>query len=143
MDHPYQLYAVEFKEADQARLAGFSCGDEAWSRHVAEWIRGSDVLDSMKMGTKVWLFENAEGVIVGFGSVGRTTWRWPPPDGSPTTVMLIPMLGLGTRFHGQPPDPDWRFARQVMSHLINTATQHARSHKTPHLSLVRPLTGWF
>ena len=25
-DHPHQLYAVDFKEADQARLAGFSCG---------------------------------------------------------------------------------------------------------------------
>ncbi len=47
MDHPDQLYAVEFTEADQVRLVGFSCGDELWSRHVTEWILGSDVFDSM------------------------------------------------------------------------------------------------
>ena len=121
-DHPHQLYAVELHEADQARLAGFTCGDEAWSRHAAEWIRGSDVLDSIAKGTKVWLFENAGGEIVGFGSVGRTRWRWPLPDGSYTSILLIPMLGLRTSFQGQPPDPDWRFARQIMSHLI-----HARA----------------
>jgi hypothetical protein len=44
---PHQLYAVEFHEADQTRLVGFTCGEEAWSRHVAEWIRGPDVLDSI------------------------------------------------------------------------------------------------
>jgi GNAT superfamily N-acetyltransferase len=122
-DHPHQLYAVEFNAADQARLVGFSCGDEAWSRYVAEWIRGSDVLDSIKRGTKVWLFENAGGEIVGFGSVARTRWRWPLPDGSYTSILLIPMLGLGTCFQGQPPDPDWRFALQIMAHLLNAARE--------------------
>lgn len=122
-DHPHQLYAVDFTEADQVRLAGFSCGDAIWSRHVAEWIRGSDVLDSMKKGTRVWLFETGEGEIVGFGSIGTTRWRWPPPDGSYTTIVLIPMLGLDVRFQGQPPDPDWKYARQIMSHLIAEAQQ--------------------
>ncbi|MFO0912662.1 MAG: hypothetical protein U0795_06880 [Pirellulales bacterium] len=55
-DHPHQLYATLFSQADQTRLAGFSCGDEPWSEHVTEWIRGSDVLESMKRGTRVWLF---------------------------------------------------------------------------------------
>ena len=122
-DHQHQLYAVNFKEADQVRLIGFSCGDEIWSRHVAEWIRGSDVLDSMKKGTKVWLFENASGEIVGFGSVGRTRWRWPLRDGAYNTILLLPMLGLATRFQGQPPEPEWRFARQIMSHLIHAARE--------------------
>ena len=122
-DHPHQLYAIEFTEADQARMAGFSCGVEAWSRAATEWIRGSDVLDSLKRGTRVWLFENAGGEIVGFGSVGPTRWRWPPPDGAYTPILLIPMLGLDTRFQGQPPDPDWRYARQIMSHLISVAME--------------------
>lgn len=134
-DHPHQLYAVEFTAADQARLAGFSCGDDTWARHVAEWIRGSDVLDSMSRGTKVWLFETAEGEIVGFGSLGPTRWRWPPPDGSRTVVLLIPMLGLDIRFQGQPPDPQWRFARQIMSHLASEARamsgQSAEATGTP------------
>lgn len=80
--HPHQLHAVEFAEADQARLAGVSCGDEPWSKHVTEWIRGSDVLDSMQRGTRVWLFETDHGEVVGFGSIGTSTWRWPPPDGA-------------------------------------------------------------
>jgi ribosomal protein S18 acetylase RimI-like enzyme len=129
-DHPYQLVAVEFTAADQARLAGFSCGNEAWSRHVAEWIRGSDVLDSMKRGTRVWLFENTGGEIVGFGSVGRTRWRWPLPDGSYTSILLVPMLGLDARFRGQPPDAEWRFARQIMSHLMSAAREMSRDAAT-------------
>ncbi len=126
-EHPHQLYAIDFTEADQVRLAGFSCGDEAWSRHVAEWILGSDVLDSMsKWGTRVWLFETAQGAVVGFGSVGITRWRWPPPDGEPTKIVLLPMLGIDKRFHGMPADPEWRYSRQIMSHLVSEAERIAR-----------------
>ena len=64
--NPYQLYATPFTEADQTRFVGFSCGDASWSRHVTEWILGSDVLDSMKRNTRVWLFETAENEIIGF-----------------------------------------------------------------------------
>lgn len=126
MEHPHQLYAVEFTEADQDRLVGFSCGDEPWSRHVAEWIRGSDVLDSMKRGTRVWLFETEQGEVVGFGSVGTSEWQWPPPRGSKTTVVLIPMLGIDIRFQGMPPDPTWRYSRQIMAHLIAEGQRVAR-----------------
>jgi ribosomal protein S18 acetylase RimI-like enzyme len=122
-DHPNQLYACEFNEADQALLAGFSCGNEPWSRHVGEWIRSSDVLDSMQRGTRVWLFETAAREIVGFGSIGTSRWRWPPPDGASAQLVMIPMLGIAERFQGQPPDPEWRFADQVMSHLIGEARQ--------------------
>jgi ribosomal protein S18 acetylase RimI-like enzyme len=121
-DHPYQLYALEFTEADRVRLAGFSCGDEVWSRCANLWIQGSDVLDSVKRGTKVWLFENDVGQTIGFGSVGPARWRWPLPDGSYTQLVIIPMLGLDARFRGQPPDPEWRYSRQMMSYLINSAT---------------------
>lgn len=123
--HPHQLYAVPFTEADQARLVGFSCGIDVWSRHVSEWLLGPDVLDSMKRGTRVWLFETEEKEVVGFGSVGLSTWKWPPPKGPPTTIALIPMLGLAERFHGQPPDPEWRYSRQIMGHLIAEAQQRA------------------
>ncbi len=126
MDHPYQLYAVEFTEADQARLVGFSCGDEPWSKHVTEWILGSDVIDSMKRGTRVWLFETEQGKVIGFGSVGTSEWQWPPPRGSKTTIVLIPMLGISVRFRGEPRDPDWRYSHQLMSHLIAEGQGKAR-----------------
>lgn len=74
-DHPHQLYAIEFSEADQARLVGFSCGDEPWSKHVAEWILGSDVLDSMKRGTRVWLFETGSAEVVGFELIPHVVRR--------------------------------------------------------------------
>jgi ribosomal protein S18 acetylase RimI-like enzyme len=125
-DHPHQLYAIDFTEADQARLVGFSCGDEPWSKHVTEWILGSDVLESMKRGTRVWLFETAQAEIVGFGSVGTSVWQWPPPKGERTTIVLIPMLGVDARFRGQPPDPDWRYSRQLMAHLIAEGQRVAR-----------------
>lgn len=118
MNHPNQLYAFDFTEADQDRLVGFSCGDDPWSRHVSEWVLGSDVFDSMERGTRVWIFETEDEEIVGFGSVGKSMWRWPPPDGAKTTVILIPMLGIDVRFHGKPEDPEWRYSRQIMGHLI-------------------------
>lgn len=121
-DSPHQLYGVEFTEADQARLVGFSCGDEVWSRAVREWILGSDVLDSMKRwGTRVWLFETEDGNVVGFGSLGTTRWKWPPPDGPRTTLTIVPMLGVDQRFQGKPDDPEWRYSRQIMLHLIDEA----------------------
>ncbi|MBA4064865.1 MAG: N-acetyltransferase [Isosphaera sp.] len=124
--HPHQLYAIPFTEADQERLVGFSCGEALWSRHVGEWLLGSDVLDSMKRGTRVWLFETAAKEVVGFGSLGTSKWNWPPPDGAKAMIALIPMLGIGERFHGQPPDPEWRYSRQIMGHLIAEAQELAR-----------------
>lgn len=123
--HLYQLYAVDFTEADQDRLADFNCGADDWSRHVAEWIRGTDVFESMKRGTRVWLFETRDGEVVGFGSLGATRWRWPPPDGGYTSILIIPMLGVAERFQGQPPDAEWKYARQIMGHLIAAARQSA------------------
>lgn len=125
--HPHQLYAIPFTEADQSRLVGFSCGDDLWARYVSEWILGSDVLLSMNKGTRVWLFETAEGEIVGFGSLGTSKWNWPPPDGSKTTIVLIPMLGLAEKFQGQPPEKEWRYSYQIMGHLIAEAQNLAQS----------------
>lgn len=125
--HPHQLFAIPFTEADQSRLAGFSCGQESWARHVSEWILGSDVLHSMKKGTRVWLFETADGEIIGFGSLGTSKWNWPPPDGSKTTIVLIPMLGFAEKFQGQPTEKEWRYSHQIMGHLIAEAQKLAQS----------------
>ena len=31
------------------------------------------------------------------------------------------MLGIDARYRGQPPDPQWRYSRQMMSHLLAEA----------------------
>lgn len=43
---------------------------------MTEWILGSDVLESIKRGTQVWLFETAQAEVVGFGSIGASIWRY-------------------------------------------------------------------
>jgi hypothetical protein len=102
----HQLSAELFTEADQQELVGFSCGDSVVGKACTEWIRGSDVLDSMQRGSGVWLYRNPAGDVVGFGSLGPIRWRWPLPDGDYAKLVIIPMLGIDERFQGQPPDRD-------------------------------------
>ena len=127
----FQLYAEEFTEADQGNLVGFSCGSSVSGRLCTEWICGSDVLDSMKRGTKVWLYHNEAGELIGYGSIGLTSWRWPLPDGGYTSLILVPMLGIDQRFQGKPPDKQWRYSHQIMKHLIYNAHEINRQRKNP------------
>ena len=123
----HQLFADVFSPADQSEMAGLHCGDSPWSRAAAEWIKGSDVCDSIeKHQTRVWVFRNASDDIVGFGSLAATRWkRWPPPDGPRSRLLYIPQLGIDSRFHGKPDDPEWRFSNQIMDHLIHEARELA------------------
>ena len=122
----YQLYADPFTDADQAEMAGLDCGDEPWARAATEWITGPDALDSIaKYGTKVWVFRDEADAVIGFGSLGPCRWRWPLPDGSYTRLLIIPQVGIDSRYRGQPRDPEWRFSHQMMRHLIFEAREWA------------------
>jgi GNAT superfamily N-acetyltransferase len=122
----YQLFADPFTEADQPAMAGLHFGDEPWARAATAWITGSDVLDSIqKHRTRVWVFRDESEAIVGFASLGPTQWRWPPPDGSYTRLLIVPQIGIDARFRGQPPDPAWRFSNQIMSHVVFEAREWA------------------
>ncbi len=136
--HPHQLYAVPFQEADQDRLAGFCCGTEHYADYLREWIQGSEVSDSLKRGTQVWLFENTVGQIVGYGSLGRTRWRWPLPDGKYDYLQILPALAVAEDFQGRPPDKDWRYSVQILSHLIAEAEFNYRAS----LETKKPLLAW-
>ena len=62
----HQLFADPFSIEDQPELAGFHCGDSGWSRAASEWIKGSEVCDSIeKNNTKVWIFRDRQDAIVG------------------------------------------------------------------------------
>ena len=119
------LFADEFTPEDQPFLDGLNCGDEAWSQAAVEWITSSEVLDSIKnYQTQVWIYRNSEAdeSIVGFASLAATGWKkWPPPDGKRSRLLYIPQLGLDKKFHGMPPDPQWRYSNQIMEHLIGEA----------------------
>ncbi len=51
------LFADPFTAADQQFLAGLCCGDEPWAQAATEWIKSSEVLDSIdRYDTKVWVY---------------------------------------------------------------------------------------
>lgn len=127
----YELVADEFTEADQGDLVGFSCGDSMSGRLCTEWITGSSVFDSLKRKTKVWIYRNQTGNVVGYSSVGFVSWHWPLPDGDYTTVLYIPMVGIDQRYHGQPPEKEWRYSHQIMNHLILSCHQMNSKRKHP------------
>lgn len=127
------LFADEFTAADQLFLAGLSCGDEPWSQAATEWIKSSEVLDSIeKFSTKVWVYRNSEAdeSVVGFSSLAATGWqKWPPPNGNRSRLLYIPQLGLDSQFRGYPPDPDWRYSNQILEHLVGQAKELAKQIK--------------
>ncbi len=129
---PYQLFADEFVREDVGELIHFNCGNEPWAKAATEWIIASDVWESIrKHGTKVWLFRNVTGVIVGFGSLGITRRKWPPPDGGYCNFLFVPMLGLDVHFHGQP----GRLLRGHVAHCpatpVNRLEFGVKSNRTP------------
>lgn len=119
----HQLFADVFSSSDQSEMADLHCGDSAWARAASEWIKGSEVFDSIeKSRTKVWVFRNSSDVVVGFGSLNATGWkRWPPPKGPRSRLLYIPQLGIDSCFQGRPEDPKWRYSKQIMEHLIYEA----------------------
>lgn len=132
------LFADEFTIADRPFLAGLHCGDEPWSRAATEWIRGSEVIDSIeKHETKVWIYRNSEAddSIVGFATLSATGWmKWPPPDGNRSRLLYIPQLGLDHKYRGKPASPEYRYSNQIMEHLIGQAKKLAeqiREEKPP------------
>lgn len=127
----FQLYADAFTEADRGDLVGFSCGESKSGKFCTEWIIGSGAFDSMNRGSSVWLYRINTGQVVGYGSVGLVNWRWPIPGGKYTRLLYIPMLGIDQKFHGQPPDPDWRYSRQIMQHLVAEAIRTNGERKKP------------
>jgi ribosomal protein S18 acetylase RimI-like enzyme len=133
----FELVADEFTEADVGDLVGFSCGDSMSGRLCTEWISGSGVFDSLQRKTKVWLYRNQANNVVGYSSAGFVKWRWPLPDGTYTTLLYIPMVGIDRRYQGQPPDKQWRYSHQIMNHLIFSCDQMngQRNHPVEWLTL--------
>jgi GNAT superfamily N-acetyltransferase len=122
---PYQLYADEFTEEDLPELAQFDCcgdSDAPWARAANEWLLGSDVWESKRRGTRVWLYRLATGVVVGFGSLGMPRRRWPPPDGEYRNLLIIPMLGIDHLSQGKPTDAE-KYSHQMLNHLLYEASQ--------------------
>lgn len=115
-------------------VQSFWCGNKPWEREVADWITNraeEGVLHNMKhYGCDVWLYMTQDDVLVGFGSLGRSRWRWPEPHSNRVSISLIPMLGIKHEFHGKPdgvPIED-HYSTQILDDLIEEASEHHERH---------------
>lgn len=119
---PRLLTRIPFAPEHQRGLADFDCGTEPWAQDATAWIKGEgpgSVLDDLKRGCAVWLYGTPQDGVVGFGSLAASRWRWPNEKDQPSTISIIPMLGIDRRFRGQPHGPDERrFSDQILDHLI-------------------------
>jgi ribosomal protein S18 acetylase RimI-like enzyme len=125
-----------FTEADLAlpEIQSFHCGDERWDREVAGWIKsasgGNSVVEDMRrFGTEVWLYRDDQGELVGFSSLGQTTYTWPVGSKRKERVQVIPFIGVHAKFKGEPKDAkrDDKYAYQILDDLLACAAEKALS----------------
>lgn len=132
------LYAVNFTESERDRLTAVSFGTDRYGELVTEWLLGSDVLDSMQRGTKVWLFETEDGQVAGIGSLGTCRRRWPPPHGHHKNLLLIPMLAVAQPFREDKRPHEARVSTRIFQHILAKAEELIASRKTDDRSSLLP-----
>lgn len=145
---PRTIRPVAFKaeHLDLQAVQQFDCGSAPWATEVADWIanRGPEgVLYAInQFRTEVWLYATEDDGVVGFGSLGKTRWNLAP--GSPRLrLYIIPNLGLGRCFQGQPDDgTEDRFSNQIMDHLISEARARVAAN-IRHPNAPEPVLGLF
>jgi len=127
-----------FTKSDWADVQNFNCGDRAFEQEVASWLKGADTLgtdsalNSINHSDKpcrVWLYK-LDGVLVGFGSLAKTEWRWPGKNNDPKLPLTIVIwVGLQKEFQGQPLGPkEGRYSSQILDDLVAEAEQDAKTH---------------
>ena len=119
-----RLTALPYSPDMVDEVRHFDFGVEPYHQEIADWLVNG-VTEAMSYGTKVWLYGNPAGEIVGFGSLGETTWRYPNKKSPPIKVAIIPALGLRREFWGCPKDaePGQRYSSQILDHLIALVPQ--------------------
>ena len=123
---PESLKTRQFSEelAATTDVQAFECGEEAWSRDMADFIKSQRVIDSItRKGNECWLYYREDDTLVGFGTVGKTTWRIPAPNGPSVELSIIPAVAVQSGFQGCPKGQT-TFARLIMSDLAAKARKH-------------------
>jgi ribosomal protein S18 acetylase RimI-like enzyme len=122
----HELRKIPFTEELLPRVQPFACGDEPWQREVSDWIKAprgaAGAVDELERGTRIWLYITEEGELVGFGSLAATMQRWPATKSPPIPATVIPVLGVDSKFWGQPPGPpEDRYSARLLDDLIEEA----------------------
>ena len=128
----------------------FYCGNTVCGLNAAKWLKGNTSVTEdcalavmQNFGTEVWLYKTAEGELVGFGSLGPTTWRIPNSDSPRKLVSIIPWLGIEPRFRRKPegaPIED-TYAGLILDDLIAEAASHEDRDRFICLCVHRANTG--
>ncbi len=130
----HELRTQPFCASLLTEVQDFSCGDEPWQDEVTQWIKSTTIDECAtksiaQRNTQVWLYRTADGELVGYGSLGQSKWRWPPPKGAWETISIIPSFGVQSKYQGEPKEdpPEARYASRIMSDLIGRA--HAQGNR--------------
>lgn len=119
---PDLLRFVVFTPDMLDEVRDFDYGGEPYQRDLGEWMR-TEAVPAMERGTKVWLYVNQAGEIVGYGSLGVTRWKYPDPSSRRIELVIVPAVALRQIFWGKPDgaDKDDRYSSQIMRHLLEEA----------------------
>ena len=93
-----ELCRREFVRDLLRNVQGFRCGSHPWCLEVSDWIKSPDegaLSDMARFKTKVFLYEDANGDLVGYGSLGTVAWNFPDEGSPPPETPPHPMPGRG------------------------------------------------
>ncbi len=104
---------------EQPQVQNFTCGKAPWQSIVSDWLKGQPPSDSViesitKRGTRVWIYFDLNNELVGFGSLGKSVWKYPGPRDK-LRLICIPMLGVH-EFHQRK-----GYGRQILRDLRSKA----------------------
>jgi len=142
---PTLIKSLDFGEDLLPLVEDFDCtsGDSTriWEQEINDWIRmdpikGDGAIFSLRQKKKkkvqVWLYLTETDDLIGYGSLGETSW----PDPTVTdwneklprkAMSLIPAVGVDRFYQGKPEDAEKgeRYADMILKDLGFQARQHA------------------
>ncbi|HYV37983.1 MAG TPA: GNAT family N-acetyltransferase [Gemmataceae bacterium] len=119
------LVAIPFTPELLGDVGDFDCGDEDYQQELAIWLQ-VEAPAFLEKGTRVWLFADADGNLVGFGSLGKTRWAYPDPMGKKRHLALIPAVAVRRSYWGLPHGPpEDRYASQILKFILAQAQEMA------------------
>lgn len=133
---PDILRKIPFTESLLDAVRQFDSGSEPWELPLAEWItaapsvNGGALFEIRKRRNKleVWLHVNDDSEIVGYSSLGESTWQWPTQDDPRIPIGVIPNVAIQRAFWGQPKNDPPRYSAQILDHLIFEAGHRVGRH---------------
>lgn len=133
---PDVLTPVPFSLDMLWRVQDFECGGAPWEKEVSDWIKGVPMRDDLRSclenparETRVWLYENRAGSVVGFSSLGVSTWPYPGLDDVTIRIGIVPNVAVASAFQGHPQgEGETKYACQIMDHIVAEAERSRYTH---------------